>query len=166
VFISSGYGVGGAMLKVRQEGGRWSAEELWRTRELKCRFTTPVVSRNHLYGLDEGFLVCLDADTGEVKWRGDRYGHGQVLLSEDLLVIQAETGELCLVKASPEGFAELTRFRALDNPAKNWNTPALAGGKAYLRNHEEMACYDLTAPGTEGPASPPSAGDKGKADAP
>jgi hypothetical protein len=53
---------------------------------------------------------------------------------------------LALVEAVPERFHELARIDALPGP-KTWNPPALAGGKAYLRSHREMACYDLTPAG-------------------
>jgi outer membrane protein assembly factor BamB len=97
----------------------------------------------YVYGLDEGILTCIDQEKGERKWIGRRYGHGQLLLSGDLLVIMAETGELALVEASPAGFHELGRIPVFEE--KTWNCPALAGGKAYLRNDQEMACFDLTA---------------------
>src|SRR5262249_58590525 len=119
----------GAMLKVEQVDGHWSARELWRTKELKCKFASPVLYEGHLYGLDEGKLVCLDAGDGRLKWRGDRYGHGQVLLSGDLLLVQSEQGMLVLVQATPEAYRELGSFRALDDENKNWNSPALANGK-------------------------------------
>jgi outer membrane protein assembly factor BamB len=141
VYISSGYDVGGAMLKVTENDGQWSAERLWKNRQLRCKFTSPVLRQGHLYGLDDGVLVCLDAETGKRKWRGPRYGHGQ-LLAGDLLLILGEAGELALVEATPEEYRELGQIAALEG--KTWNCPALAGGRAYLRNHREMACYDLT----------------------
>jgi outer membrane protein assembly factor BamB len=68
--------------------------------------------------------------------------HGQLLLADDRLVIQSETGKLVLVEATPQGRRELGSIQALEG--KSWNNPALGGGKAFLRNSEEMACYDLT----------------------
>jgi outer membrane protein assembly factor BamB len=142
VFISSGYGVGCAVLRIRQEDGRWSVQELWKNQAMHCKFTSPVAFQGHLYGLDEGVLVCVEAETGKRTWRGERYGHGQLLLADDLLLILGEQGELALVEATPEAFRELGRIEALEG--KTWNTLALAGGRVYLRNHEQMACYDLT----------------------
>ena len=118
-------------------------EPVWRNKKMRCKFTSPVAHRSFLYGLDEGILVCLDQETGEQKWKGGRYGHGQLLLAEDLLVILSEQGNLVLVEATPEGHRELGKFPALEG--KTWNPPALAGGKAFVRNDNEMACYDLRA---------------------
>lgn len=142
VFITSGYGVGCAMLRIKCDGGEWQIEELWRNRNMRCKFTSPVIRQGHIYGLDEGILACVDQETGQRKWRDGRFGHGQLVLSGDLLVVVSETGQMALVEATPEAYRELGRFPAL-NGDRTWNLPALAGGKVYLRNHVEMACYDL-----------------------
>jgi outer membrane protein assembly factor BamB len=142
VFISSAYGMGGAMLRVAEAGGKWSVETRWKTKRMRCKFTSPVAYQGFIYGLDEGILACLDAANGQLKWRGGRYGHGQLLLTENLLLILGESGQLALVDAAPAAFHELARISALEG--KTWNTPALAGGRAFVRNHQEMACYDLT----------------------
>jgi outer membrane protein assembly factor BamB len=147
VFISSGYGVGCAMLKITREGDNWSVEERWRNKNLRCRFTSPVAYQGYIYGLDEGILVCLDQESGERKWKEGRYGHGQLLLTGGRLVILSETGALALVEASPQRYHPLTSLQALSG--KTWNYLSLAGGKAYVRNHKEMACYDLAERGTD-----------------
>jgi outer membrane protein assembly factor BamB len=141
VFISSGYGKGCALLKIAESAGGWKVEPLWQNQSMHCKFTSPVAYRGFLYGLDDGILTCVDQETGKRKWRDGRYGHGQLLLADDLLIIQSENGKLVLVEATPEGHRELGSIPALDG--RTWNTLAVADGKAYLRNSEEMACYDL-----------------------
>jgi outer membrane protein assembly factor BamB len=141
VFLSSGYDRGGALLQVALADGKWSVKPLWQNKSLRCKMSSPVVHDGYLYGLDEGLLVCVDPKDGKRKWKGNRYGHGQMLLAGDLLVILSETGELALVEATPEEFREVDRLPVLEG--KTWNCLALAGGKAYVRNDKEMACYDL-----------------------
>lgn len=157
LFVSSSYGGGCAMLQVAPgEDGKQKATRLWENMKMRCRFTSPVADALFLYGLDDpGVLVCLDQKTGGVKWRGGRYGHGQLLRAGDLLLIQAEDGELALVEATGEAFHELGRFPAL--ASHTWNCPALADGKAYVRNDKEMACYDLrpAGQGSQPPVPPP-----------
>ncbi len=144
VFISAGYGMGCAMLHVSESNGAWAVKVVFQNVKMRCKFTSPVYYDGHIYGLDEGILACIDATTGQQKWRDGRYDHGQLLLSGDLLVVLSERGKLVLVEASPEGHRELGSIAALEG-AKTWNPPALAGGRAYVRNADEMACYDLTA---------------------
>lgn len=146
IFITAGYGMGGAMLQVLQSDGQWSIRELWKKPTMRCKFTSPVYYRGHIYGLDEGILACIDIETGQRKWRDGRYEHGQLVLTDDLLVILSETGKLALVEATPDGHHQLGTLPAVEG-AKTWNPPALAAGKVFVRNAEEMACYDLAARG-------------------
>jgi outer membrane protein assembly factor BamB len=142
VFLSVGYGVGGRLVKVsRSAGGTWHADHVWRTRQLKAKFTQVVAHRGFLYGLDEGVLVCLDPKDGERRWKSGRYGHGQVLLVDDLLLVQAEDGEVVLVEPGPERHVELARFQAVEGRA--WATPALVGDLLLVRGDAEAACYRL-----------------------
>jgi outer membrane protein assembly factor BamB len=102
----------------------------------------PSITKGHLYGLDDGILACLDAKTGERKWKGGRYGHGQLLLRNNVLVIQAESGDLVLVAADPTAHKELAKVPMLPG-GKTWNAPALAGNLLLLRNHFEAVLLEL-----------------------
>jgi outer membrane protein assembly factor BamB len=143
VLLGAGYGIGCHMLRVaRGEAGAWREETIWKHNRLKPKFTNLVVRDGFVYGLDDGkALVCLDLDDGTVKWKSGRYGHGQVLLVNEVLLIQAEDGEVALVEAASERHHELARFQAIDG--KTWNNPALAGRYLLVRNAEEAACYEL-----------------------
>jgi outer membrane protein assembly factor BamB len=143
VFISSGYGADAAMLHLAAgAGGQITVRELWRTNRLNNVFTSSVLHDGFIYGLDEAILTCLDASTGELKWKGGRYGYGQVLLASGHLIVLTEEGELALVRADPNAHQEITRFPAIEG--KTWNHPAMSDGILLIRNIEEMAAFDLT----------------------
>jgi outer membrane protein assembly factor BamB len=142
VLVSSGYGVGSALYRVERSGGGLSAKELWRSKSLKAKFANFVARGEHVYGLDDGILVCLDLSNGERKWKAGRYGHGQLLLVDDVLLVTTESGDGVLVEASPDAHRELTRYPLL--PGKLWNPPALAPPFLLVRNDEEAACYEVT----------------------
>ncbi len=145
IYVSRSYDVGaGAVLKISVKDGKWQVSDppFWENKYLRCKFTSPVLYQEHIYGLDEGIMVCLDAKNGKRLWRGGRYGHGQILLTRDLILVLAEDGKLVLVQATPEEHRELGSIRALPGN-KTWNHLALARGIAYLRNHEEMVAYEL-----------------------
>ena len=139
LFISSVDG--GALVEVAYSNDTWAATPVWENRNLRAYFSNPIVLGPYIYGLDLGILVCLDVETGKRMWKGGRYGHGQMLLADDLLVILTENGELVLVEATPEAHRELCRFQAIEG--RTWNNPTLVDGRIYVRNHLEMACYDL-----------------------
>jgi outer membrane protein assembly factor BamB len=126
-----------------------SAKEHWKSNDLKPAYNDVVLLDGCVYGLDASILACVDTETGKRKWKGGRFGHGQVLLLPDqrLLIVTGEKGEVGLVQADPKGFKELGRFQAIEG--KTWNHPAIAQGKLYVRNDEEMACYQLPPAGAE-----------------
>jgi outer membrane protein assembly factor BamB len=141
VLLSAGYGHGSMLLEVECGNPGCAARPLWENKNLKSKFNSPVFWQGHVYGLDEGILTCIDLATGARKWKGGRYGYGQLILASGHLVVSAEQGEVALVEAAPGRFREKARFRALDG--KTWNMPALSGGVLYVRNEKEMAAFRI-----------------------
>ena len=140
VFISAGYGIGCAMLHISADADHQKAELLWDSRKLKTEFTNVVMDGGFIYGLDDGVLTCMD-EKGNRKWRGGRYGHGQILLAGKLLLVQSEPGDVALVDATPETFTERATLPALQS--KTWNNPAIYGHLLLVRNDTQAACYEL-----------------------
>lgn len=142
VAFSAGYGVGTELLEIaRDANGTFSAERVWQSRKLKAKFANPVAREGFLYGLDDGLLACLDLNDGRDRWKQGRYGHGQGLLVGDLYLLMAESGELVLLRPTPDGPNELHRFRVFDS--KTWNPIALSGDLLLVRNDQEAACLRL-----------------------
>ena len=141
-FISSGYGKGAALVEVKGSGQNFTATTIWENVNMKNKFNSSVLYNGYVYGLDEGILTCLDVNTGDRKWKGGRYGYGQVLLASGNLIVTSDSGDLALVKASPDAYTEIARFTALQG--KTWNYPAIADGRLLVRNGNEMAAYDIS----------------------
>jgi outer membrane protein assembly factor BamB len=141
VFLSAGYGHGAAVFDVTRTADTLSARTVWSNLRMKNKFTSSVLHKGYIYGLDETILACLDAASGEQKWKGGRYGYGQVLLAGDYLVVLAENGELALVSATPDGYREMARFSAISG--KTWNHPVIVDGRLLVRNVREMAAFDI-----------------------
>ncbi|OHB66221.1 MAG: hypothetical protein A2Y76_15450 [Planctomycetes bacterium RBG_13_60_9] len=142
VLISTGYGKGSCMIELKRTADNsFAVTQLWTSRGFNTKFSVAVVHGGYAYGLDNGVLVCIDLADGKYKWKGGYYGHGQILLADDLLVIVAEDGEVAFGKASPAAFSELYRVKALNS--KTWNNPALAGPFLLVRNDREAVCYEL-----------------------
>jgi len=139
LLVTASYGQGAYVLKVPP--GSQTAEPVWRNLRMKTKFSNAVVKGDYAYGLDEGILACIELATGDRLWKGGRYGFGQNILIDDLLLVQAEDGYLVLVEATPEDFNELATLDALEGTT--WNVPALAGSYLLVRNSKEAACYLL-----------------------
>jgi len=141
VFIASGYGKGCALLDIVSNGSSVDAQVRWRNKNLKAKFSSAVRRGGYIYGLDDKILVCLDTTTGKRQWKGGRYGYGQLVLADSTLIIQAESGDIALVEATPKRHRELARFAAL--AARTWNQPVVSGNVLVVRNDREAACYEL-----------------------
>jgi outer membrane protein assembly factor BamB len=143
LFVTAGYGVGCVMLRLNTDAdGQLTAEELWANRNMKCKFSNLAVLDGYAYGLDDGIMACIDLETGSRPWKRGRFGHGQVLLVGDTLLVLSEDGQLVMLDATTEGYRELGRIQAVEG--KTWNNPALAGRFLLLRNSKEAVCYELT----------------------
>lgn len=130
-------------IRVKKSNGQYTPEELWTSRQLKSDFVDLVTYQGHAYGNDGSLLTCIDLKTGERKWKGGRYGKGQILLLENsgLLLILSEQGQVVLVAADPSEHREIAVFPALEG--KTWNHPVLVGDRLYVRNSQQAAAYQL-----------------------
>lgn len=151
LFISASYTRGCALLELVHDGDTWSPpKQVWpesgeTNLKLRCKFSSPVLFEGHIYGLDEGVLVCLDPETGKRLWAGGRYGHGQMLLVNGQIFLLSEAGDIVLIDPSPDRLQERTRLAVLSPENKTWNAPVLSHGRAFVRNHFEVVGLDVNA---------------------
>ena len=109
---------------------------------MKTKFTTAVAHDDYVYGLDDGIMQCIDVKTGQQKWKGGRYGHGQILLVDDLIIVQTEPGPVVLIEASPEKARRAGQSRRplqqdLELP-QPWRASICS-----VRNDPEAVCYEV-----------------------
>jgi outer membrane protein assembly factor BamB len=140
---TAGGGEGTRRIAIAQEANGWTAKEVWTSKGLKPYFNDLVVHKGHAFGFDGGILSCIDLSDGKRKWKGGRYGHGQMVLlvDQDLLLVLSEEGEVALVSATPDEFREVAKVPALHD--KTWNHPAIVRDTLLVRNGEEMVAFRL-----------------------
>jgi outer membrane protein assembly factor BamB len=147
ILLSTGGGTGPSgtrRIGVAHGPGGWTVDERWTSNGLKPYFNDFVVHKGHAFGFDGSILASIDLQDGKRKWKGGRYGNGQLVLlpDQDVLLVLSEEGELALVSATPDQFKEIARFPAIHG--KTWNHPVLVKDILLVRNGEEMAAYRLS----------------------
>jgi outer membrane protein assembly factor BamB len=135
-------------LAVAQAAGGWTVQERWTSEDIYPWFNDFVVHKGYAFGFNGSSLVCVNLEDGKLKWKGKRYGYGQLILlpDDDVLLIVSEQGEIALAKATPDQFTELAHFPALEG--KTWNHPVLVGNVLLVRNDHEMAAFRLSSEGS------------------
>ena len=134
-------------LAVTNGPGGCSVTERWTSVGLKPYFNDFVVHKGHAFGFDGSILACISLEDGKRKWKGGRYGNGQLVLlaDQDVVLVLSEQGELALVGAILDEFRELAHFPAIKG--KTWNHPVLVGDVLLVRNDQEMAAFRLSLAG-------------------
>lgn len=141
VLISSGYDQGCALLRVSGMNDVWLPQCVWQNKLLKSKFSNMIVEDGFVYGMDNGIMVCLDLSDGRQCWKRGRYGHGQLMKVGNLILLQAESGEIILIDPNPNELREMSRLPGLGE--KTWNHLALSGKILLSRSDRNAVCFEL-----------------------
>ena len=144
IFISSAWGVGSALVDIADD----KPTLIWRIKDLQSRFSSAVCLNGYIYGVSDpqtpGKLVCLDAVTGETKWKQPGFDYGPIAAAGGaLIVVNGKTGGVILVKADGSAYTELGRVQP-DTPANAWNQPIIVDGRLLVRNRNTLICLDVS----------------------
>lgn len=139
IFISSGSGA--AVIQVSRARETFEVEQIWTSDEMRSDVNTSLLLGQYIYGFDRGILKCLDVRTGEVRWKARGFQRGSLIAADGKLIVLGEGGNLAFVEASPKGFVQRSTAQILSG--RSWTSPSLAGGRLFLRNHEEIVCLDV-----------------------
>jgi outer membrane protein assembly factor BamB len=146
LFVSSGYGTGCALFQLGEQKGQLAGVEVWRNKNLRAKFQTPILWEERLYGADEQAFKCLDLKSGKLLWtqpRIESWGtqNGTVTVADGHLIFLSEGGILQVGRVSPKGFAPLAGAKVL--AGRCWTVPTVHEGRLYVRDLENVVCLDL-----------------------
>jgi outer membrane protein assembly factor BamB len=143
VFAASSYGTGGGLAKLRRDGDKVHAEEVYFTKKMKNHHGGMVLLGDYLYGSDEGSLTCLEFKTGEVQWAERKAGKGSIAYADGRLYYRNEGGPMILVEANPKKYIEHGRFTPPRTGKPAWPHPIVANGKLLIRDQQYLYCYEV-----------------------
>jgi outer membrane protein assembly factor BamB len=144
VFVSSNYGVGGAVFRLADKG---EPETVWKSKVMQNHISTSVLYQGHLYGFSEQRLRCVDFETGKDRWDRTGLGRGSLVVADGHLIVLGEHGELVLARATPAEYHEAGRCQAFPPGTLTWTVPVLSGGRLFVRSEDALLALDLTGKG-------------------
>jgi outer membrane protein assembly factor BamB len=136
-------------VKLTAKDGKIQADEVYFESKLPTAIGGAVKVGNFLYGTTGQALLCIDFATGAVKWEDRAIGAASLCFADGRLYLHGENGAGALVEASPESYREKGRFTPADLPKrangmeKAWAYPVVANGQLYIRDLNNLWCYDL-----------------------
>jgi len=147
IFLSGGYNVGSAFLRVTRESGAWTPhlEQRLEPAVFGTDQQTPITWRGQIYGVRPGGeMVCLSPD-GTIRWTSGpslRFGLGPYVLADGKIWALSDSGILRVIRATPERFEMLFETRILEGPDA-WGPLAVADGFLLARDLTHLVCLDL-----------------------
>ena len=155
VFLTAGYGGGSMMLGLKEEGGKFLPEPVYKLEKttFACEQQTPIFFKDHLFSILpkdaaalRGQFVCMTTG-GEIVWssgKTNRLGLGPFLLANDRIYLLDDDGELTMIRASLEGYQVMAKAQVLHGHDA-WGPMALVDGRLILRDSKKMICLDVAA---------------------
>jgi outer membrane protein assembly factor BamB len=146
VFTVSGYGTGGQMFELAEDGTQ--AKRVWVQRKLDSQMGAVVLVDGFIYGSGHNGRGwhCLDWRTGRIRWTARALGNkGAVVYSDDMIYCYSERGDVALVRPDPEGFDVVSSFRISRGTGEHWAHPVIKDGRLYIRHGDSLMVYDIAA---------------------
>jgi len=131
--------------------GAFTLEEIYSGNKLPVGLGGVVKVGGNFYGSSSQAAMCVDFLTGTVKWEERALGPCSWLVADKRIYIHAENGDVALIEPSGEAFKLKGRFTPPGLPPranpmeKAWAYPVVANGKLYIRDKENLWCYDVKA---------------------
>jgi outer membrane protein assembly factor BamB len=142
-------GTGGGAVKLTARDGKVQAEQLYFDAAYPAAIGGAVKLGNFLYGTNPKGLVCLEFDTGKVRWQSGTGGAASLCFADGRLYLHGENGDVALVEPSPEAYHEKGRFAPPEQPKHTmrgemaWAYPVVANGRLYVHDLNCLWCYDV-----------------------
>jgi outer membrane protein assembly factor BamB len=143
MFLSSGYGTGGRLLSLTQDGDTTRVEQVW---------TQPIVRVHHSDMVRIGDLLlaasgdmgpcpltATDVKTGKLLWRDRTFPKASLVAVGKQLLILDEEGVLGLATPTETGLTVHGKMAVLEN--NSWTPPTVVGTRVYVRDRKNLAAY-------------------------
>jgi outer membrane protein assembly factor BamB len=145
VFISSGYGKGSMLIKLKTSGESIIPETVWQSDLMDNHHGGVILNNGYVYGAGSNSRgwFCLDFMTGKQMWKSD--GKGSLTFADGMLYLLDERGTMKLIKAIPEKFEPAGEFKVpKGGEGMYWAHPVVCGGRLYIRHADKLYAYNIS----------------------
>jgi len=145
ILLSSGYGKGSIMFRLRPSGKGFIPETVWQTDLMDNHHGGIILHDNYVYGSGSNARgwFCLDFRTGRQQWNSN--GKGSLTYADGMLYMLDEKGIMRLVRTSPGKYEQLGEFKVPSGGmGPCWAHPVVCGGRLYLRHTDKLFVYDIS----------------------
>ncbi len=146
VFISSGYGKGSMLLKLKVSGEEIIPETVWHSELMDNHHGGVILHNGYLYGSGSNSRgwFCLDFLTGKQIWKTPQ-GKGSLTYADGMLYMLEERGTMRLASATPDKFELSGEFKMPEGgKGMYWAHPVVCGGHLYIRHADKLYAYDIS----------------------
>jgi outer membrane protein assembly factor BamB len=148
IFITMGYDYPAVMLEMDSTGT--SVSEKFVDHTFDNHHHGVILHDGYLYGSNwfdnkRGRWICMNWDTGEIKYVADWDTKGSIVMADGLLYCYNERGNVGLVKPDPDGFEVISQFKIREGAGPHWAHPFIANGKLYIRHGDVLMVYNIKA---------------------
>ncbi len=143
IFYFSGYGKGGGMLKLSEDGS--SIEPGWYSERFDSRMGGAVLHEGYIYtsGDKNKYWYCIDWESGEEKYAEKALAVGVTIFADGNLYCYGQRGELVMAKATPAGFEKTGETKVELGSAQHWAHPVIHNGVLYLHHGNALMAYKI-----------------------
>ena len=143
VFCFSGYGQGGVLLQLNENGSKVTKK--WFIQTMDSRIGGAVVIDGLLYGSGDKSREwqCIDWNTGKMLYSSTEIGNGVVISAEGLLYLYSQRGELALVKPGTKSFDIISETKVSLGSGQHWAHPVINKGRLFIRHGDTLIAYNI-----------------------
>ena len=145
LYIVSGYGKGGDMLKLSDDGS--SVTKVWSDTNLDSKMGAAVLVDGKIYGSGDknNKWFCVDWNTGNLLYSDNFIKKGNICFADGLLYCYGEDGKVALVEPTENSFNVISKFTVPYGEEYHWAYLVIHNKKLYLRHGTSLMVYDISA---------------------
>ena len=143
LYCVSGYGKGGVMLNISNDGSNVS--EVWRDSSLDCKMGGIILLNGKIYGSGDynRKWYCLDWNTGEELFSSKTMKKGNIIFADDMLYCYDQSGKIALIDPQNNNFEPLSQFKVPFGSKQHWSHLVINNKKLYVRHGNSLMVYSI-----------------------